>query len=179
MEIGGGSSINEENPSFSTGINQEGERKAPLMESIGAKFINISGTINTDEVMRFRKLVFRATRGNALVYFSDIKKPIVDFYGVEYQKTVYCVLFQDSPEMRNKVTKICDSFLGQRFEVPNGGVEGKINEVTHKIKETINVMRLTREEVKKYLISVNTIEGSEFAATIVLKWFIQKEKVLY
>lgn len=81
--------------------------------------------------------------------------------------------------MRNKVTKICDSFLGQRFEVPNGGVEGKINEVTHKIKETINVMRLTREEVKKYLISVNTIEGSEFAATIVLKWFIQKEKVLY
>ena len=64
--------------------------------------------------------------------------------------------------------------------MPNGGVEGKINEVTHKIKETINVMRLTREEVKKYLVSVNTIgDGVEFSATIVLKWFIQKEKVLY
>lgn len=82
--------------------------------------------------------------------------------------------------MREKVTKICDSFLGQRFDVPNGGVEGKINEVTHKIKETINVMRLTREEVKKYLVSVNTIgDGVEFSATIVLKWFIQKEKILY
>lgn len=54
------------------------------MESIGARFINVSGTINTDEVMRFRKLVFRATRGNALVFFADIKKPIVDFYGIEY-----------------------------------------------------------------------------------------------
>ena len=41
-------------------------------------------------------------------------------------------------------------------------------------------MRLTREEVKKYLVSVNTIgDGVEFSATIVLKWFIQKEKVLY
>jgi hypothetical protein len=81
--------------------------------------------------------------------------------------------------MRNKVTKICDSFLGQRFDVPSGGVEGKIAEVTQKIKETISIMRLTREEVKKYLISVNTIEGSPFAATIVLKWFIHKEKILY
>lgn len=149
------------------------------MESVGAKFINISGTINTHEVMRFRKLVFRATRGNALVYFNDMDKPIVDFYGVEYKKTVYCVLFQDGKELRDKVTKICDSFLGQRFDVPNGGVEGKINELTHKIKETINLMRITREEVRKYLISVNTIEGSEFSATIVLKWFIQKERVLY
>jgi len=55
--------------------------------------VNISGTINTDEVLRFRKLIFRATRGNALVYFSDIKSPIVDFYGIPQQKTVYCVLF--------------------------------------------------------------------------------------
>lgn len=143
------------------------------------QLVNVSGTINTDEVMRFRKLVFRATRGNALVYFSDIKKPIVDFYGVEQQKTVYCVLFQDSGALREKVTKICDSFLGQRFDIPTGGVEGKINEVTRKIKETISVMRLTRDEVRKYLVSVNTIEGTNLSATVVLKWFILKEKTLY
>jgi hypothetical protein len=40
-------------------------------------------------------------------------------------------------------------------------------------------MRLTRDEVRKYLISVNTLEGNDLAATIVLKWFILKEKTLY
>lgn len=180
MEFGTGGN---EAPSMSSAINAEEDgvpNAQPLMGgNLGARFVNISGTINTDEVMRFRKLVFRATRGNALVYFSDIKKPIEDFYGVQYQKTVYCVLFQDSGTLRDKVTKICDSFLGQRFDVPNGGVEAKINEITQKIKETISVMRITKEEVRKYLVSVNTIEESDLSSCIVLKWFINKEKVLY
>lgn len=40
-------------------------------------------------------------------------------------------------------------------------------------------MRLTRQEVKKYLESINTIEGSNLSAVIVQMWFILKEKVLY
>jgi V-type H+-transporting ATPase subunit a len=70
---------------FSINPEEADGKEVPLVASnTGVKFVNISGTINTDEVMRFRKLIFRATRGNALVYFSDIKKPIVDFYGVPY-----------------------------------------------------------------------------------------------
>ena len=40
-------------------------------------------------------------------------------------------------------------------------------------------MKLTRDEVRKYLISVNTIEGSNLSATIILKLFIQKERNIY
>ena len=59
-------------------------------------------------------------------------------------KTVYCVLFQDSGALWEKVTRICDSFLGQRFEIPAGGVELKIRETTEKIREALRVMKLTR-----------------------------------
>lgn len=115
--IGGGSAVNSINGEH----DEEGqEREAPLVAagSGGVALSNISGTINTDEVLRFRKLIFRATRGNALVYFSDIKSPIIDFYGNEQFKTVYSVLFQDSGTLKDKIARICDSFLGQRFEIP-------------------------------------------------------------
>ena len=55
----------------------------------------------------------------------------------------------------------------------------KIREITEKIREALKVMRLTRQEVKKYLESINTIEGSNLSAVIVQMWFILKEKVLY
>jgi len=58
-------------------------------------------------------------------------------------------------------------------------VDVKIREITEKIREALKVMRLTRQEVKKYLESINTIEGSNLSAVIVQMWFILKEKVLY
>jgi vacuolar-type H+-ATPase subunit I/STV1 len=77
------------------------------------------------------------------------------------------------------VTKICDSFLGQRFDIPEGGVGDRITDVSNKIKETIDIMSRTREELRKYLFSINSIEGTDVSAILVQKWFILKEKTLY
>jgi len=41
-----------------------------LLPSSGQVAISyLAGTINTDEIMRFKKMVYRATRGKALTYF--------------------------------------------------------------------------------------------------------------
>ncbi len=32
----------------------------------------LAGTINKEEIMRFKKMVYRATRGKALTYFNDL-----------------------------------------------------------------------------------------------------------
>lgn len=32
----------------------------------------LAGTINKDEIMRFKKMIYRATRGKALSYFNDL-----------------------------------------------------------------------------------------------------------
>jgi len=34
------------------------------------------------------------------------------------KKSVYIVVFQEGPQLRDKIVRICDSFLGQRFEIP-------------------------------------------------------------
>ena len=143
------------------------------------KVANIVGTILTSEKDRFKKLLFRATRGNALAHFTDFEKPIVDFYGNRIQKSVYVVLFPHGESVRNKIDRICDSFLGEKYDIPIGNLDEKIDEVNAKIKETKQIVEVTRQEVRKYLISINLLDNSEVSAIQVYKWFITKEKSLY
>jgi len=37
------------------------------------------------------------------------------------QKVVYMVVFQDGPMIRDRIQKVCDSFMGSRFEIPGLG----------------------------------------------------------
>lgn len=61
--------------------------------------INISylaGSIHKDEQMRFKKMVFRATRGKALTYFRDFDVAgLPDYAGKldDVVRTVYVVIF--------------------------------------------------------------------------------------
>lgn len=139
---------------------------------------HIAGTINRDEELRFKKLIFRATRGNALTYFESFNQPVKDYYGHGVQKSVYVVIFQEGGTVRDKIVKICDSFLGERFDIPPGGVREKINEINAKINDTRNVMGATNEEVRNYLTKVNKMENSDSSVIQLYKWFVIKEKAL-
>ena len=61
------------------------------------------------------RMLFRITRGKALTHFS------ADFEQDKVQKVVYMVVYQDGAVIRDRVQKICDSFMGSRFEIPNLG----------------------------------------------------------
>jgi hypothetical protein len=86
---------------------------------------NIAGTIEVSEKERLKRLLFRATRGKALIFFQDIvndpnapnAKAIAKFSKL-INKAVYIVVFQDGPQIRQRIMRICDSFMGQRFDIP-------------------------------------------------------------
>lgn len=64
--------------------------------------------------MRFKKFLFRATRGKAYTTFYEMKVPREDrLRGVyEYDnKLVYFVLFEEGAFLRERIHKICSSFL--------------------------------------------------------------------
>lgn len=82
---------------------------------------SLAGTISTDESFRFKKMVYRASRGKALTYFRDLDtKGLADYTGALDGKarTVYVIVFQDGNHLRNKLSKICDSFMGRIVEIP-------------------------------------------------------------
>jgi hypothetical protein len=100
------------NPSVNYSIHsedneEEKETSAHLLENLsGIKVSSLVGTIELNEKERFKKLIFRATRGNALAYFRDFIKPMYDYYGNKVFKTVYVVMFPDGEAIREKLSKL-------------------------------------------------------------------------
>ena len=105
-------SISGDPRSVNYGINAEGgnhgqQHQESLIENQNMILVsNVIGTIETNEKERFKKLIFRATRGNALAHFRDFDKPILDFYGNKIYKTVYVVIFPDGEAIKNKINII-------------------------------------------------------------------------
>lgn len=60
-----------------------------------------------------------------------------------------------------------------------GDIDEKIEEIDVKIKETRDIVKVTQEELKKYLISINRLDDTEVSAIKVYQWFLVKEKSLY
>lgn len=72
---------------------------------------HIAGTIELEEQPRLKKLIFRATRGKALTYFKEYTLPKTHGQK-EKTKAVYIVVFQEGRQIRDKIIRICDSFMG-------------------------------------------------------------------
>ena len=88
------------------GKSKRSESQEELLSGGIIKVSNIIGTINMTEKERFKKLVFRATRGNALTHFKDFEKPVIDYFGNSVMKTVYVVMFPEGEAIREKLTRL-------------------------------------------------------------------------
>jgi hypothetical protein len=68
-----------------------------LLPSAGSVSISyLAGTISKEEIMRFKKMVYRATRGKALTYFQDMAASgLLDYSGKldNRQRSVYVIIF--------------------------------------------------------------------------------------
>jgi hypothetical protein len=76
-------------------LNDEAEQKliggGGLSDELSVNITHVAGTIEADEKERLKKLLFRATRGKALTYFTDYEAK--NAAGVTQNKSVYIVVF--------------------------------------------------------------------------------------
>ncbi|KAL2328666.1 hypothetical protein Fmac_022093 [Flemingia macrophylla] len=94
---------------------EEEVRPAPSNQS-GLRFI--SGIICKSKVLRFERMLFRATRGNMLFNQAPADEQIVDPISAEMvEKTVFVVFFSGE-QARTKILKICDAFGANCYPVP-------------------------------------------------------------
>ena len=56
-----------------------------------------------------------------LQYYEDVDTVLKDFSGRVMKKVVYVLVFEEGSHFREKVAKICDSFMGKRFHLPDDG----------------------------------------------------------
>lgn len=124
----------------------------PLLNDAGVNISFVAGTIKDgDEPIRMQRMLFRITRGKALTHFSE------PFVQDKQQKVVYMVVFQDGQMIRDRVTKICDSFMGSRFEIPGLGDQlfQELGQVRTQIMDDRELLKETKRQVQEYLRSIN------------------------
>jgi hypothetical protein len=69
--------------------------------------------------MRLKKLIYRASRGKAYTQFFNIKENLFDYYGQQVHKSIFIVLFPNNfSYLRQRMQIACDSFLGEKFDLP-------------------------------------------------------------
>jgi V-type H+-transporting ATPase subunit a len=81
-------------------------------------FSNIAGTIPTGDKGRFERMLFRSTRGNCYVRFSELNKEALDSFGNCIPKTCF-IIFYKSSALETKIKKICDAFSANRYDLNN------------------------------------------------------------
>lgn len=137
------------------------EQKQPLLQNNNmiAGINNISyigGTIDRADGERFKKMVYRATRGKALTYSKDLEQASQTYSGEKDKRTrtVYVIVFQDGTHTRDKLNKICDSFVSQRFDIPSSNtnsLNGQISSLEQAIINSNEMITQTRKRLREYL----------------------------
>lgn len=139
-----------------TSLNDDEDRSVhqPMLSAMDEQSVfitHIAGTIDSDEKERLKRLLFRATRGKALTHFSDFEAD--NSSGKKIGKSVYIVVFQDGRQIRDRIVRICDSFLGQRFDLPPiSMMKQKIDEVRRNIFESKNLTKTSKMYLRNYLV---------------------------
>lgn len=137
----------------------------------------VAGTIKEQEKERMKRMLFRATRGMALTHFND-------YVQNGEAKCAYLVMFSGIGKYRERIQKICDTFMGQRFEIPDlTTLENVINENEGEINKSQEIYNMSLNMLKQYLYDMNSTlneNNVEDVSTLeIYKWFVAKEKSIY
>jgi len=154
------------------------DNNEPLMGAGEGMAAMVAGTCIATEAERMKKLLFRVTRGMAASYFNQFDQD-------GQQRCAYLVIFNNNPQDKLRVQKVCDSFMGTKIEVPDiGAMREQIAETKKSIADSQKMLTDSKKGVKAYLHSLNyTVPNPEETKTIsaleVHKWLVVKEKAIF
>ena len=96
-------------------------------------------------------------------------------------KSSYIVVFQEGPALRRRLTLVCDSFMGERFDVQAERIVQQVSETEYRISETKNILRFSQKELRDYLEGTNFIEtpAGKYSYVKVYKWIVTHERAIY
>ena len=95
-------------------------------------------------------------------------------------RTVYIIVYQSGNHIRDKLQKICDSFSGSRYDIPDlRNISSDIENTKREIEDTISLQKNTRKMLRNSLVDFDKGPGSEVSTIFIYKMFLAQEKALY
>lgn len=154
----------------------------------------ICGVLNSSDVERFQKLVFRVSRGNSFLKLLNIPEEKDEQGNCLYAdfdenhnpiaKTVFFLAFQTgvSDVLRSKLMRVCDAFGVRRYNLPKTTDEIS-KEVTGIDNEIINFLKIketTQGQIDTLLLELSKRKGDSPCSLIdELQLKVLREKCVY
>ena len=151
----------------------------------GSIFSRIAGIIESEDINRFKRMVFRITRGNALSFFYEIVDAEVDVKKKNPEKkSVFYIMYQgdQSGNISNRLGRICDTIGIRRYQIPAD--QRQLNEEwtrnEEEIKANNEILDKTKQAVLGLLRKLANPRGESTCSLIEeYRLFILKEKTIY
>ncbi|KAL0370053.1 UNVERIFIED_CONTAM: V-type proton ATPase subunit a1 [Sesamum angustifolium] len=134
----------------------------------------ISGIICKSKVLRFERMLFRATRGNMLFNQAPAGDRILDRASNEMvQKTVFVVFFSGE-QARKKILKICEAFCANCYPIPEDTT--KRRQITREVLSRLSELETTLDAGLHHRDAALTSIGFHLT-----KWMnmVRREKAIY
>ena len=84
-----------------------------IEDKSGMTFSYIAGLIMKEDCMRFKRLIFRRSRGNVVTVLHHLEKSIETFDKKSVEKTLYVVIFRESDTLKIAISKVCEAFSSE------------------------------------------------------------------
>lgn len=145
---------------------EDGEEAASLAEQgVGdqSALRMIAGLIDLDHKEALLRVVYRVSRGNALVKYAQEPKMFTDTSGAEYERDCFVVIFTGNV-LQDKIGKLLASFGATRFAVPDSAelMRERLSDVSVKVEDHIQVKREAIKQMRllvgKYVDSLSDTE---------------------
>lgn len=141
------------------------------------RLVNVSGIIYAREVLKFTKMVFRATKGNNILYTFNIPN---DSPQIE-SRVAFIIILESGSNILTKVNRICETFYAKKYSLPTNKDEifEKIKGIEDTINDTKQLAGLTEKKLKADL--AHAVETSEFGYSRFESYrvIIQRESIIF
>nr|AAD21487.2 putative vacuolar proton-ATPase subunit [Arabidopsis thaliana] len=138
----------------------------------GLRFI--SGIINKDKLLKFERMLFRATRGNMLFNQTTSDEEIMDPSTSEMVEKVVFVVFFSGEQARTKILKICEAFGANCYPVPEDTT--KQRQLTREVLSRLSDLEATLDAGTRH--RNNALNSVGYSLT---NWIttVRREKAVY
>ncbi|CAD8075273.1 unnamed protein product [Paramecium primaurelia] len=159
------------------------------------KFGQLIGVIEKEEEVRFKRIIFRVTKGNAWVQIKDLNNQEIDnsmrqsFHlnqnNTSSPRCLYVIVYpgaDESSSLKMKLLKVCDSFNRQRIEYPNSmdELQRKMMELNQQLLEVKNLIEMSKQQLEQSLDElVLQKQGCNCSYFEYMRLYVLKEKYLY
>lgn len=141
------------------------------------RLVNVAGIISSVDLLKFSKMVFRASKGNSILYTFNIPNDSSS----NPPRTAFIVILEAGSNVLTKINRISDTFYAKRYALPTNKDEmfEKIKEIEDTITDSKQLCTMTEKKLKEDLMHSISNEDYGYSKFEAYRILLQREVTIF